>query len=173
MFDMVRFEDRMTQARHIVCVMCNKTTDTRCGRVHACIILSMLQLLSIYFFYLLICFGHKFVTGLSVVLLSQQNLIVSNLDDGLAECLAGEHLQEGAVEVLNALVLGVASLDGAVGNVLGHVLAEGVNVGGEDVVVPVDEAANGDALAEDVRQVGDSVLLLNGLVVLRCLLQSC
>lgn len=96
--------------------------------------------------------------------------LVGDLDHGLAKRLAGEHVQEGAVGRLQALVLGVARLYRAVGNVLGHVLLEAGNVGLVDVVVPVDEAADGDALAEDVRQVRHSVLLLLGLVVLRGLI---
>lgn len=92
---------------------------------------------------------------------------LSNLDRGLAESLAVKERQECVLGRLDALKLGSTSLDGALGNPLGHDLPELVNVVGVDVVVPEDEALDGDAPAEDLCEVGHAELLRRRLVVLR------
>lgn len=92
---------------------------------------------------------------------------LSNLDRGLAERFAVKERQERVLSRLDTLELGSASLDGALSDPLGHDLPELVNVVGVDVVVPEDEALDGDAAAKDLSEVGHAELLRRRLVVLR------
>lgn len=92
-------------------------------------------------------------------------LSVRHTQGGLAKGLASEERQESLLCVLDTLEGRRASLDGALRDPLGDVLPEGGNVGFVDVVVPEDEALDVNALAENVRQVLDAVLLLGSLVV--------
>lgn len=91
---------------------------------------------------------------------------ISNLDGSLTERLASKERQERVLGRLDALEPGGAGPDGALGDPLGHDLPEPVDVVGVDVVVPEDEALDGDAPAEDLAEVGDAELLRGRHVVL-------
>lgn len=93
-------------------------------------------------------------------------LFVANSQHRLAKAASSEHGNESLVRLLDTMKLSVPRLDLTFSNPLGHSSPEAVNILRIDVLIPETESLNLDAAAENLRQVRDSVLLVNWLIVL-------
>lgn len=105
--------------------------------------------------------------GISCLFNSLLLVDVSNLQHSLAKVLARQHAEEGVGSGVDAGVDVQLDLEGAVGDPLLQLLLVVDGVLGAHFRVADDEAAHGDALADDVEQVADAVALVRLQVVLR------
>ena len=95
------------------------------------------------------------------------------MQNSLAKVLALEDTDETLGGLVDALGVVQLELDGAVGDPLRQLLLVLLVVLGAKVFVGDDEAAEVDALGDDVEEVGDAVALLGLGVVLGDLFEVC